>query len=190
MNYNQHKTSKLATVIFAIASVVVLIQACGDSPPQNSSPTYVYVEKQSETTNGSNPWESSQNIQVIKQTPVELFADLNRTLLSSYCGVWQLYKRHPHGENERMIKESQFLDLKNDYTWTANGWTLSGTGNWTPYFNYSSSGEQWSAIMFYTIYRGTSIVQPIKAEVIVDNGSTMLKLTEMGDGDIEYYIKK
>jgi hypothetical protein len=120
----------------------------------------------------------------------KVFEELNNTVMSSYTGIWQLYKRKPYDENERLITENKYLDLSKDYTYKANGWNIFGSGEWLPSFNISQTGDQVLFILFTNSKYERDELTSVKAELEMENGSQMLKITALDNGSVDYYIRK
>jgi hypothetical protein len=170
----------------------------GNGTSQNSQDPQMQAESEFSNLPDSEGGELSSNSQASspqepldpKQRNIEFFNGLNSKFRVDYCGIWQLYKRKPHNEPERLITENQYLDLKSDYTYDANGWTISGTGQWLPTFNYGNTGEQMAYLLFTNTKYERAQLTTVRVELTEQNSAEMLKISELEKNTYEYYIRK
>ncbi len=206
---------KLSYLIAGIICLFTLLLSCNDPQPQSSGPfpnsqntqsndpAIDFTQQQNNSSQGQNSQylgdaglpSNSQSTSATDgknstQRHGAVFGELNTAFIKEYCGIWQLYKRKPHDEPERLISEKQYLELKSDYTYDANGWTINGKGQWVSAFNWKSSGEPLNFLMFTNTKYNRPDFTAVSAELIEQNNSQMLKITELEEGDTDYYIRK
>jgi hypothetical protein len=72
----------------------------------------------------------------------------------------------------------------------ANGWTISGTGQWLPTFNYGNTGEQMAYLLFTNTKYDRAQLTTVSVELTEQNGTKMLKISELDKNTFEYYRRK
>lgn len=190
------KTSyRIASSAFKLYFLMVLsasLVCCSDSDPvvngSNSNPP----GKNNEEEVRSNESESApvERKEAGDNESSEVFNNLNAAFLDEFCGIWQLYKRKPHDEPERMITDNSYLDLKKDFTYTSNGWIITGSGHWLPAFNYTNTGEKMTFVTFLHERNTRANVTTVIIEMVIENGTKLLKVSDLETNSFDYYIRK
>lgn len=173
-----------------IACGVALFIGCETAPVQTSERNLEPSKNQIERAIQQPQNQISNEQEVNTKGSNEVFAGLNNTLTNNYCGLWQLYKRKPYNENERLITENNYLDLRKDYTFEANGWNIEGSGQWLPTYNQFNTGEPLLFILFTNTKHVSPQLTTVQAELYLENDTQMLKITELEKGSIDYYVRK
>ncbi len=189
-NYFPHPLNTVFIRPIVIMLMTLLIGACNETPPASIAENPYRGSEQTPTTFQPQT-QATPEPQIIEKSPLEFFTSLNGAFNNEYCGIWQLYKRKPYNEAERLISENSYLDLKSDYTYDSNGgWIISGSGQWLPTYNYANTGTQLSYVLFKNTKYDRTKLTTVRVEMIEENGTKMLKVCDLDELSFDYYIKK
>lgn len=176
------------TLIFVFVAALVI--GCSEPQTQNTSQYPNQTHPAEDATKHISEVIVPEPQQVMHPSNNDFFVGLNNTIISDFCGLWQVYKRKPHDGPERFITENYYLDLKKDFTYNSNGWLIRDSGQFMPTFNYSNSGELMTFIIFTNTAYEKNLLTTVRAEIIEENGTKMLKISDLEDLSFDYYIRK